>query len=117
MLKIGYCVHPDEASYEMHPEQGPVWDWYRKNIKSVVNKLGGNYNEEGAGALKKNTEQTLKELEDIFEITGGNQLFQHIEAYSEAKAKEMQLEFKPEGIDNEYFRHVYTANSNNHSEL
>jgi len=48
-------------------------------------------------------------------VSGGYNLYNDIERYSEKKADEMGMEFKKEGTDNEYFRHVYTFNSGNHS--
>ena len=71
ILNIGYCVHPDVVFPEKHPEQGPVWEWYRKNIKAVAPKFGANYNGEGAGALRKINPETMEELRNIFRVTGG----------------------------------------------
>ncbi|MBO6077577.1 MAG: 4Fe-4S dicluster domain-containing protein [Bacteroidaceae bacterium] len=71
ILNIGYCVHPDVVFPDKHPEQGPVWEWYRKNIKEVAPKFGANYNGEGAGALRKISPETMEELRNIFRVTGG----------------------------------------------
>ena len=71
ILEIGYCVHPDVVYPEKHPEQGPVWEWYRKNIKAVAPKFGANYHGEGAGALRKINAETMEELRNIFRVTGG----------------------------------------------
>ena len=74
ILEIGYCVHPDRVDPEMHPEQGPVWEWYHKHIADVAPKLGANYHGDGAGALRKISEQDLEEVRRIFEVTGGMEL-------------------------------------------
>jgi heterodisulfide reductase subunit C len=29
MIKYGYCVYIDEIDLEGHPEQGPIWQWYK----------------------------------------------------------------------------------------
>ena len=71
ILEIGYCVHPDVVFPEKHPEQGPVWEWYIKNIKAVAPKFGANYHGEGAGALRKINPETMEELRNIFRVTGG----------------------------------------------
>ena len=71
ILNIGYCVHPDVVFPEKHPEQGPVWEWYVKNIKAVAPKFGANYHGEGAGALRKINPETMEELRNIFKVTGG----------------------------------------------
>ena len=71
ILNIGYCVHPDVVFPEKHPEQGPVWEWYIKNIKAVAPKLGANYHGEGAGALRTINPETMEELRNIFRVTGG----------------------------------------------
>lgn len=71
ILNIGYCVHPDVVFPEKHPEQGPVWEWYIKNIKAVSPKFGANYHGEGAGALRTINPETMEELRNIFRVTGG----------------------------------------------
>src|SRR5665648_392139 len=32
ILSSGYCVHPASIDPDMHPEQGPVWEWELENI-------------------------------------------------------------------------------------
>ena len=71
ILEIGYCVHPDKVYPEKHPEQGPVWEWYVKNIKAVSPKFGANYHGDGAGALRKISPETMEDLRNIFKVTGG----------------------------------------------
>ena len=78
ILEIGYCVHPDVVFPEKHPEQGPVWEWYIKNIKEVSPKFGANYHGEGAGALRKINPETMEELRNIFRVTGGMEFHDNI---------------------------------------
>lgn len=115
VLNKGYCVHPDLVAYDMHPEQGPIWDWVQQNKEAVYERLGANLNKEGAGALRKIHEKNLDELAAIFEVTGGSRLYEIIEKESEKQAQRMQLGFS-KTADNEYFNHVYTYNSNTHFE-
>ena len=74
ILDIGYCVHPDRVSPDYHPEQGPIWEWYIENIEGIAPKLGANYHGDGAGALRKISEDDLDEVRRIFEVTGGMKL-------------------------------------------
>jgi heterodisulfide reductase subunit C len=71
ILEIGYCVHPDKVPPHMHPEQGPTWEWYIKNIKEVSPKFGANYHGKGAGALREICPETMEDLRNIFKVTGG----------------------------------------------
>jgi heterodisulfide reductase subunit C1 len=112
ILKYGYCVHIDEVETGLHPEQGPIWDWFKANVKDVSTRLGSQYNQKGAGTLRKISQESLDELKAIFEETGAMERWERIERFSEMKAAEMGLEFSG-GMD-EYFMHVYTANTKAH---
>jgi heterodisulfide reductase subunit C1 len=79
ILKYGYCVYIDEIDTEEHPEQGPIWDWYRQNSETILKKLGANYKGEGAGTLRKISDDDMKELHDIFRETGAIERFKNIE--------------------------------------
>jgi heterodisulfide reductase subunit C1 len=79
ILKYGYCVYIEEIDTDYHPEQGPVWDWFRKNTESVMQKLGANYRGEGAGTLRKISEPDLEELRNIFDKTGALKRFEDLE--------------------------------------
>ena len=74
ILKTGYCVHPDLVNPELHPEQGPIWKWYTKNIIDIAPKLGANYHGEGPGALRQIRQENLDEIRRIYEVTGGMEL-------------------------------------------
>ncbi len=113
ILNYGYCIYPDTVVPEMHPEQGPVWEWIHQHLPEVYERMGGNYKKDGPGAFRKTSEETLNELKKIFEQTGGQDLYDCIEDFSEKKAGEMNMQFG-EGLDNEYFIHTYTYNSENH---
>lgn len=79
ILDIGYCVYPDRVDPAYHPEQGPVWQWYREHIKEVAPKLGANYHGTGSGALRDIPEEDLNEVRKIFEVTGGMTLKKKVE--------------------------------------
>lgn len=114
ILKYGYCLYLEGIGTDMYPEQGPVWDWLQKNWSEVMARLGANYQGDGPGILRKIPEEALDEIREIFKVTGGDERFEKIEHFSREKAKELNLEFG-EGIDNEYFSHIFSYNSNKHN--
>ena len=114
IFKYGYCVASYAVSPEMHREQGPIWEYILENTKEVYERLGGQLNELGAGPLRRIPDDAKEELRNIFEVTGGTEFFKNIEKHSKKKASEMGLEYKSEGIDNEYFIEVFTANNKKH---
>lgn len=114
ILSKGYCLYLEGVGTNLHPEQGPVWDWLQKNWADVFKRLGANYQGEGPGILRKIPEEALEEIRKIFDETGATVRFEKIEKFSKEKAKELHLEFG-EGIDNEYFSHIYSHNNNKHN--
>ncbi len=114
ILNTGYCVHIDYVDPKLHPEQGPVYKWYFDNAEDVADRLGANYNKEGAGALRKISQENLDEVRKIFEVTGGIDLYDHIEEFSKTKANQLKQSLDKTGTNNEYFFHTYLDNSNNH---
>jgi heterodisulfide reductase subunit C len=114
ILNSGYCVHLDMVTPELHPEQGPNWEWVYENRADLVNRLGGNFKGDGPGILRKIPQETLDELRKIFEVTGGLRRYEKIEYYSRKKAEELDLDLD-EGIDNEYFRSIYKSNNGSHT--
>ena len=65
----------------------------------------------GAGALRRLDAESLDELHRIFEVSGGSDLFERIEHFSDRKAREMGYE---EGADQQYMMDVFRYNSNEH---
>jgi heterodisulfide reductase subunit C1 len=116
ILNHGYCLYLEGIGTDMYPEQGPIWDWKQANWSALMKKMGANYKGEGPGILRKIPQESLDELKEIFDITGGTERFEKIEKHSKRKAAEMNLEFG-EGIDNEYFVEIYNTNNNKHSKL
>jgi heterodisulfide reductase subunit C len=114
ILNTGYCVYVDGITPEMHPEQGPNWEWVHENRAELFERLGGNYKGDGPGILRKIPEEALAELKKIFEVTGGLKRYEKIESFSKKKAKELNMELD-EGIDNEYIRHIYITNNGSHT--
>jgi len=76
-------------------------------------RLGGELNGR-EGPTRLIADDVLDELKSIFKVTGGQELFDIIEEASEKKAEEMGMEFKKEGRDFEYYRHVVSADSGCH---
>ena len=114
ILEYGYCLFPSEILPELHPEQGPLWKWEHENIEAVMERLGANYQGTGPGILRKVPQEALDELRKIFQVTGGLDRFDKIEAYSAEKAEELGMKLE-DGTDNDYIRHIYTTNSGNHT--
>jgi len=105
ILKYGYCIYIDEVDLETYPEQGPVWDWLRKNRESMMERLGTSYRKNKAGTLRNTSKESLDDLKKIFDVTGGTQRFEKIEQYSSVKAKELKKEFR--GEKDEYWKYLY----------
>lgn len=79
ILKHGYCVYIDEVTLEEHPEQGPIWEWYRKHAGSILKRLGANFKGEGPGTMRDISRQDLDELRQIFKETGASARFENLE--------------------------------------
>jgi heterodisulfide reductase subunit C len=105
ILQYGYCVYIDEVDLETYPEQGPVWDWMRKNRNSMMERLGTSYGKNKAGTLRNTYKESLRDLKKIFDETGGTKRFEKIEKYGSAKAKELKKEYK--GGQDEYWKFLY----------
>jgi heterodisulfide reductase subunit C1 len=115
IFRYGYCVASYAVNPDMHPEQGPIWEYILNHTHDVFERLGGKIDEYGTGPLRRIPEDARDELKKIFEVTGGTRFFESIEEHSRKKATELGLEFKDEGTDNEYFIEVYTANNGKHT--
>jgi hypothetical protein len=113
VLKHGYCVVSYDVDPAVHPEQGPAWEHYYNHLDESLARLGGELNGR-EGPTRKISDDVLEELRSIFRVTGGQDLYDAIEEASEKKAGEMGMEFKKEGRDFEYFRHVVSADSGSH---
>jgi heterodisulfide reductase subunit C len=114
MVTYGYCLYLEGVGTSMHPEQGPVWDWIQDNWRDLFKKMGANYKGDGPGILRRIPEEAMDEIRAIFKVTGGMKRFENIEEFSKIKAKELNMQLD-EGIENEYFRHIYKANNGSHS--
>jgi heterodisulfide reductase subunit C1 len=106
ILKYGYCVYLDEVNTDMYPEQGPVWDWMKANKEKVMSRLATQYKKNGAGTLRNTPQESLDDLQRIFDETGATARFEKIEKYSAEKGGEMGLKFG-KGTNDEYFNHIY----------
>lgn len=114
ILEFGYCVAAYAVHPDLHPEQGPVWEHAFENLEAYFARAGGELNGR-EGPMRRITSETLAELDRIFEVTCGKRLFDAIEAASETKAGEMELGFDYKGIKSEYFKHVYTVDTGQHT--
>ena len=114
MVTYGYCLYLEGVGTDLHPEQGPVWDWIQDNWKEVFKRMGANYQGDGPGILRRIPEEAMDEIREIFKVTGGMKRFENIESFSKKKAKELNMQLD-EGTDNEYFRHIYEFNNGSHT--
>ena len=73
---------------------------YLKDLEQIIKVMD-------PGILRKIPEEAMDEIRKIFEVTGGLKGLKRLKNISKKKAEEMNLELD-EGIDNEYFRHIYT---------
>jgi len=105
ILKYGYCVYPRTLKPELHPEQGPAWEWVYNHPHEVYERLNGNFEQEGAGTLRKTSPEVLGELKAIFDETGGTEFFEIIEKYSLEKAQKMGMATSDNNLD-AYINHV-----------
>lgn len=112
ILATGYCVHADGLDTTMFPEQGPIWDWIKKNINEVYNRFGNSYNRPGKGALRKIPEEALHELNEIFRITGTLQRFNQIENDAARQARKTKTDIDSTMV-NDYFVQLYTNTADN----
>ena len=111
ILRTGYCIVPRLVKPELHPEQGPVWQWIYDNDKEVYGQFTPVYMRHGAGALRRLDEQSLEEINKIFEVSGGKEMFDSIEEHSDRKARELGY---GEGADQQYMMDVFLHNNNEH---
>lgn len=108
ILNHGYCVHPATFRYEDHPEYGTVGKWILDNLEDVYQRVAANYNQPGAGALRKISQESLDELQAIFDVSGGTERVSKIIDLSLQKAQQMGL------TEEEYFNKVYNETEGSH---
>lgn len=110
ILSTGYCIYPKMIVPEIHPEQGPVWQWIWENDQQVFEQFTPVYRTKGVGALREVEGEAMDEVRSIFEVSGGMAFFENIESHSERKARELGYD----GADQQYFNDVYSKNSGKH---
>lgn len=91
ILKYGYCVHPETFKWEDHKESGPVFKWHLEHLEKSMKRLGANYKGEGPGVLRAIPQESLDELQAIFDETGATERMRLVERFSEKKAGQMNV--------------------------
>jgi len=104
ILTYGYCVYIDEVNTGMYPEQGPVWDWLKKNLQTIAERLHLSYRKRQSGTLRQIDEEGLNHLRRIFDETGATAQFDQMEKLGALKAREMNMD------DQSYFNYLYNTN-------
>lgn len=106
ILKYGYCVYVDEINTDLFPEQGPIWDWVQQHRKEILDRLGTSYGKEQSGSLRIIPEESMRNLQHIFDETGATARFEKIEEYARLNALKEGIGFD-EGTSCEYFKKMY----------
>lgn len=109
ILNLGYCVTPGIVKPELHPEQGPVWEWIYENLDDVYERLHSNYRKPGPGTLREVDTESMNELRTIFEVTGGMDFMNHIEDCSRKIADKAGID-----LEDSYFLKTYMENNGKH---
>jgi heterodisulfide reductase subunit C len=91
ILKYGYCVHPETFKWDDHKESGPVFKWHLEHLEKSMERLGANYKGEGPGVLRAIPQESLDELQAIFDETGATDRILLVEDFSRKKASEMDI--------------------------
>ena len=108
ILNYGYCIYARAFKYDGHKEAGVVWQWVEKNIDEVFDRLGGNLDQEGPGAMRKIPQKDLDELKRIYDITGATEMLENVKNAGLKKAEELGL------TEEEYCQKLYTECSPKH---
>jgi heterodisulfide reductase subunit C len=107
VLEQGYCIVPEAVKPELHPEQGPVWEWIFRNKEEFYDRIGANLHKPGAGVLRQIDSDSLAELKAIYDETGATELGEKIENFSIKKAEQLGYDTDDtDGMD-QYFMDVY----------
>lgn len=94
ILKYGYCIHPQSFKWEDHKESGPVWKWHTEHLEKSLERQGARYMQDGPGVLRKIPQESLDELQAIFDVTGGTERIRLVEQCSKKKAEEMCVDLE-----------------------
>jgi len=108
ILEYGYCVYPEAFDWNDHKESGPVWKWHMEHLEKSLARQGANYKGEGPGVLRRIPQESLDELQAIFDVTGATERIRLVEEFSEKKAEQMGLSLE------EYERNAFEYSSDKH---
>lgn len=108
ILDYGYCVYPRRFDYAGHPEAGRVWEWEEKHLDDVFERLCGNLDGGGPGAMRRIPQEDLDELKRIFDETGATERMEKVRAAGLRKAAEMGL------TEEEFMQKIYTDSDPKH---
>lgn len=108
ILDYGYCVYPRRFDYAGHPEAGKVWEWEEKHLDDVFERLGGNLDGDGPGAMRRIPQEDLDQLRRIFDETGATERMEKVREAGLRKAAEMGL------TEDEFMAKIYTDSDPKH---
>ena len=84
---------PDLVKPEMHPEQGPVWEWIYEHLDDVYERMHSNYRQPGAGALREVDSESMEKYRDewlFHALETGKNVFEY-PAQSAQMAKNVEM--------------------------
>ena len=87
---------------------GEVWEWEEKHLDDVFERLGGNLDGEGPGAMRRIPQEDLDQLKRIFDETGATERMEKVRAAGSKKAAEMGL------TEDEFIAKIYTDSDPKH---
>ena len=76
-------------------------------MDEFYDRIGANLHKEGAGVLRKISDEDLQELKNIFKETGADELQEKIEKFSVKKAEELGYDTDTEEGMQQYFLDVF----------
>ncbi len=108
VLDYGYCVYPRRFDYAGHPEAGKVWQWEEQHLDDVFERLGGNLDGKGPGAMRRIPQEDLDQLKRIFDLTGATARMETVRKAGEKKAEELGMTLE------EFEQAVYSKTDQRH---
>lgn len=108
ILNYGYCIYPRTFKYEKHHEYGLIGKWVNENLETVHERLGSNLDGEGTGGLRKIPQESLDEIQRIFDVTGGTERIKKVTELAKEEAEK-----RGETIE-EYENEIFTTDSGTH---
>ncbi len=91
----GYIIQALRAlfikkGFFIESKKGFVWDWLKQNRQQILERLGTSYKKDESGTLRQIPEESLNDLQRIFDETGATARFEKLEALSAKRLKKWE---------------------------